>query len=134
MIITKPRGDRDTSASRFNHVSHGLRSRYEVIPGESQEEYDSFKKEINDDLKPCGALENTLVERLVFFLWRLKRAMRAECTLVFANLKLDKDPVDWGRLLGSNLLDQIVRYESHATRQISKILEELRKLRAEKIH
>ncbi len=133
MIICKPRGDRDTSATRFNHVSHGLRSVHEVIPGESREEYDTLKKEIEEDLQPCGALEKSLVERLVFFLWRLKRAMRAECTLVFTNLKLDNDPVDWGRLLGSNLLDQIVRYESHATRQISKILDELRKLRAERI-
>lgn len=127
-------GKRDSSLSRFNGMNHGLRSQFEVIEGESREEYESFKKELYDDVKPDGALQKALVDRIVFFIWRLKRAARAEAALAIANLSFDeREKINWARLLSSSLLDQIIRYENHALRQVSRILEELRKLRAEKI-
>lgn len=127
-------GKRDSSLSRFNGMSHGLRSQFEVIEGESREEYESFKKELYDDVKPDGALQNALVDRLVFFLWRLKRATRAEAALAIANLSFDMhEKINWERLLSGSLLDQVIRYENHATKQAARILEELRKLRAERI-
>lgn len=121
---------RDSDKSRFNNMTHGLRSQFEVIPGESLEEYESFRAEICDDLKPDGALQKSLVDRLVFFLWRLKRAVRAEAALVRANQQFDdRERVDWERLLSCNLLDPILRYETNSLRHISKILDELRKLK-----
>lgn len=121
---------RDSDKSRFNNMTHGLRSQFEVIPGESLEEYESFRSEICDDLKPDGALQKSLVDRLVFFLWRLKRAVRAEAALVRENQQFDdRERVDWKRLLSCNLLDPILRYETNSLRHISKILDELRKLK-----
>ncbi len=126
-------GKRDSSLSRFNGMNHGLRSQFEVIEGESREEYESFKREFYDDVKPNGALQKALVDRLVFFLWRLKRAARAEASLVIANLSFDeREKINWVRLLSSSLMDQVVRYENHALRQVSRILEELRKLKIDK--
>lgn len=123
-------GKRDSSNSRFNGMSHGLRSQFEVVPGESHEEYESFKAEICDDLKPDGALQKSLVDRLVFFLWRLKRAARAETTLLKVNQRIDdRERIDWERLLRSNLLDPILRYEVNSLRHISRILDDLRKLK-----
>lgn len=126
-------GKRDSSISRFNGMSHGLRSQFEVIEGESREEYESFKGELYDDLKPNGSLQKTLVDRVIFFLWRLKRAARAEAALAIANLSYDmNEKINWERLLSGSLLDQVIRYENHAIRQVSKLLEELRKLKINK--
>lgn len=125
---------RDSTESRFNGLTHGLRSQFEVVEGESYEEYESFKAELCDDLKPDGALQKALVDRLVFFLWRLKRAARAEAALAIANLSFDvREKINWVRLLSSSLMDQVVRYENHALRQVSRLLEELRKLKIDKI-
>lgn len=121
---------RDSEKSRFNNMTHGLRSQFEVIPGEDHQEYETFRAEICDDLKPDGALQKSLVDRLVFFLWRLKRAARAETSLVKANLmNYDLDRIDWTSLLRSNLLDPILRYEVNSMRHVSRILEELKKLK-----
>lgn len=126
-------GKRDSSNSRFNGMSHGLRSQFEVIEGESREEYESFKRELCDDVKPDGAIQKALVDRIVFFIWRLKRAARAEAALAIANMSFDeREKINWARLLSSSLLDQIIRYENHALRQVSRILEELRKLKIDK--
>lgn len=124
---------RDSSLSRFNGMNHGLRSQFEVIEGESREEYEAFKRELYDDLKPNGSLQKALVDRVIFFLWRLKRAARAEAALAIANLSYDMhEKINWERLLSGSLLDQIIRYENHALRQVPRILEELRKLKIDK--
>lgn len=121
---------RDSDKSRFNNMTHGLRSQFEVIPGESLEEYESFRSEICDDLKPDGALQKTLVDRLVFFLWRLKRAARAEAEIIKKNQIVDNQiRIDWQRLLGTSLLEPILRYETNSLRHLSRILEELRNLK-----
>lgn len=126
-------GKRDSSISRFNGMSHGLRSQFEVVEGESYEEYEAFKRELYDDLKPNGSLQKALVDRVIFFLWRLKRAARAEAALAIANLSYDMhEKINWERLLSGSLLDQVIRYENHAIRQVSKLLEELRKLKIDK--
>lgn len=120
---------RDSSNSRFNNCTHGLRSQFDVVPGESHEEYESFKTEICDDLKPDGALQKALVDRLIHFLWRLKRAARAETALLKANQMIDnRERIDWEGLLRSNLLDPILRYEVNSLRHISRIFDALKKL------
>lgn len=124
---------RDSSLSRFNGMNHGLRSQFEVVEGECREEYESFKRELYDDVKPDGALQKALVDRMVFFIWRLKRAARAEAALVIENLSFgEREKINWERLLSGSLIDQVVRYENHALRQVSRILEELRKLKIDK--
>lgn len=99
-------GKRDSSISRFNGMRHGLRSQFEVVEGESYEEFECFKGELYDDLKPFGALQIALVDRIIFFLWRLKRAARAEAALAIANLSYDmNEKINWERLLSGSLLD-----------------------------
>lgn len=121
---------RDSTDSRFNGLTHGLRSQFEVIPGENREEYETFRTEICDDIKPYGALQKSLVERLVFFLWRLRRAARAEAEIIKKNQIVDNEiRINWQRLLGTSLLEPILRYETNSLRHISRILDELRNLK-----
>ena len=63
-----------------NAVLHGLLSNSDetLIKGENQDEFDSFRQNLRDDLMPSGQLETLLVERITGFFWKLKRTGRME--------------------------------------------------------
>jgi hypothetical protein len=75
-------GPADTSRTRFNGLAHGLTSKQTVIPGESQEEYDTFAAGLRKDLRPSSAIENVLADRLIAAAWRLQRFTRIESSFL----------------------------------------------------
>ncbi|HYP09490.1 MAG TPA: hypothetical protein VER03_24915 [Bryobacteraceae bacterium] len=81
---THSTGPVDTSRTRFNGLAHGLTSKQTVIPGEDQNEYDTFASSMRKDLSPASATETFLVDRVIAAAWRLKRFTRME-TAFFSN-------------------------------------------------
>ena len=61
-----------------NATKHGILSSKVVLTTESQEEYQMVRQRFIDDLKPQGAVEEVLVDRIVIYYWRLQRALVAE--------------------------------------------------------
>ncbi len=79
---TGPRTAAGKAVSRSNALKYGLLSREVVIRHgrlrESAAEFGTFRTEFDETLRPVGALETLLVERIVTIAWRLRRALRAE--------------------------------------------------------
>ena len=90
----KSTGPRDTQGTRLNGIQHGLTSKQAVIPGESQESYDSFRAGLLADLHPKSATEDMLADRIVAAAWRLQRFQRIETAFFNDRVKafLDDNP------------------------------------------
>jgi len=56
-----------------NALKHGLTARDILLPNESREEYEQFRKRLRLDLGPKSALEEALAEKIIDDLWRLRR-------------------------------------------------------------
>jgi len=61
-----------------NATKHGILSKEVVLPTESREEYQTVRQKFIDDLKPQGAVEQVLVDKIVIYHWRLQRVLVAE--------------------------------------------------------
>lgn len=61
-----------------NALRHGLLSKETLMPYEDQGELEEVRQAMVAELRPEGALEEMLVERIVSNLWRLRRLLRIE--------------------------------------------------------
>ena len=64
---------------RWNATRHGISSPKPVVPGlEKEEDWESHRNGIMENLSPVGHLEVTLAERVALISWRLHRVTRYE--------------------------------------------------------
>ncbi|MHC5163285.1 MAG: hypothetical protein ACYSO4_09275 [Planctomycetota bacterium] len=84
LLSTGPRTSEGKAIASQNAVKHGLRSDSTVIPGETPEEFDQFRRLLLDDLSPVGAMEVFLADRIVAGFWKLRRAGRIETEMIRA--------------------------------------------------
>lgn len=75
---TGPRTEAGKARSRLNAITHGITAKTIVLPGEDADELQTLYHQIHDDLKPVGAFEEQLVERITSGFWRLQRCERVE--------------------------------------------------------
>jgi hypothetical protein len=75
---TGPRTPQGTERSKRNATKHGIFSSVVVLKGESRAEYESFLNGLRESLRPEGALEEFLVEKLASISWRHRRLVVAE--------------------------------------------------------
>jgi hypothetical protein len=73
---TGPKSPEGKAKVAQNAVKHGLLARDAVIRGEDPDQFEAFRAEMIDELKPAGALESMLAGRIVGLSWRLRRAER----------------------------------------------------------
>jgi hypothetical protein len=57
-----------------NAVQHGLTAKESIIYLENQDEFMRYRDSLLNELRPDGAMESVLAERIVSLSWRLKRA------------------------------------------------------------
>src|SRR5262245_17398499 len=74
----KSTGPRDTSSTRFNACTHGLRAEHAVLPGESEEAFQARMEKWMSEWNPEGDRQRFLVERAVIASWRMDRAVAVE--------------------------------------------------------
>ncbi|MBN1393138.1 MAG: hypothetical protein JW947_10095 [Sedimentisphaerales bacterium] len=73
---TGPRTPQGKAVASQNSLKHGLLAERDVIALESQADFDLYRKQILDELKPVSPMESVLADRIVTLSWRLKRAGR----------------------------------------------------------
>src|SRR3990172_5106719 len=72
-----PKTDRGKAVVRLNAVRHAVLSQSPVIPDvETEEDWQTHRTRLFDDLDPHGALEEALVERIALTLWQHQRLVR----------------------------------------------------------
>ena len=73
--------------TRFNALSHGVLSRYLVLPWEDASEYQALLAALVAEHTPSGPTEAHLVEELAGVIWRKQRLRRAEAAAHRSRLK-----------------------------------------------
>jgi hypothetical protein len=142
-----PKTSEGTAVSSKNARKHGLLSVDLVLPDEDAGEYTEFVLELDQELRPQGALEKALVERVVGLLWRLKRAGKLENAILYwEQLPTPEQLADSGdnvqdfltRLSvrdaaytkGADTLAKLSRYESAMQRNLLRMMHELQRIQA----
>ncbi len=73
-----PRSEAGKAVSRRNSTRHGILSTKLLLDDEDEQAFEDLVVELTDTLKPNGALERTMVERIGITLWRQRRLVGAE--------------------------------------------------------
>ena len=73
-----PKSALGKAASAQNARRHGVLSAQLILPSENHDEFDELVDQLQQEFKPEGLLENTLVERIAIALWRQMRLVNAE--------------------------------------------------------
>jgi hypothetical protein len=148
-LSTGPRTEEGKSQSRQNALKHGILAPALLITkglgAEDTTQFEELLGGLRLDLKPVGALEGMLVEKIAVCWWRQQRALRCEAGLVrrqFADFEggpnskkapID-DPADRRPIPGALSLpwgpglDLILRYEISVQRQLAYAVNQLERL------
>lgn len=73
---TGPRTAEGKAVASQNSIRHGLLAENDVISSESEADFNLYRRQLLDELKPDSPMESVLAERIVTLSWRLKRAGR----------------------------------------------------------
>jgi hypothetical protein len=90
---TGPRTKQGKRRASLNSTKHGVFSKVVVLEGESRVEYERLLAGLRETLRPVGALEELLVEKLATLVWRQRRLLIAEGAEIRKNtqfLELDQ--------------------------------------------
>jgi hypothetical protein len=92
---------------------HGLRASTPVLPGENPSDLVELTGKVAAEVKPQGAVEEFISERIAMGMWRLLRAERAELGVLAGRLL----EVEKGRALWQQSRCEVDAFEDLMTRQ-----------------
>lgn len=121
---TGPRSPEGKERSKYNAVKHGIFSKVVVLEDEPRVAFDALLNGLLDDLRPQGALEEILVEKLATLMWRHRR-------LIVAHAAKSKsiEVLDGGGAGERWEIDHLLRYEAALERAFDRALSQLERLR-----
>jgi hypothetical protein len=126
-LSTGPKTPEGKLASSRNAVRHGFTSMRLTVAPEDLADFNTLKAELLTDVRPEGALEESLFERLLLAHWNLRRVTRYESEL------LDQtNPFAPGDPDAAHAFDRLGRYRRDLERSAKLALAELRKLQTER--
>jgi hypothetical protein len=121
---TGPRTSEGKNRSSQNASKHGLTAREVVIAPGEQSEFDHLLANYQADVKPQGAIQQTLFNQLVAAAWNLHRIGRMEAELCagasYKDLLANHDL--------QNQLDRLARHHTRIERVFHRSLKELKVL------
>jgi hypothetical protein len=121
---TGPRTSEGKIRASHNASKHGLTARDLVIAPGEQEEFDDLLAAYQADVKPQGAIQQTLFHQLVAAAWNLRRIGRMEAELCagasYKDLLANDDL--------QNQLDRLARHHIRIERVFHRCLKELKAL------
>lgn len=128
---TGPKSLEGKNLSSQNAMKHGLLSKTLVVKGEAPASYKRFHEAIFADLQPIGAMETLLVEKIVNYAWRLRRATQAEALFMQDGLTSTWNAKTLDSFFANNeakKLQNISRYETTIEKHFYRSLKELREV------
>jgi hypothetical protein len=111
---TGPRTSEGKSRSSQNASKHGLTAREVIIAPGEQEIFDNLLADLEADVKPQGAIQQTLFNELAATAWNLRRVRLLE-----AEPRNQDNP---------NELDRLARHHTRIERSFHRCLKELKAL------
>lgn len=128
---TGPSTSEGKAIASKNATTHGLLSKELLIEGEKPSTFEAFYSLMMLSLKPEGAIESLLAEKVIYNAWGLKRVNLAESEFFAREIRKSS----WGsnkkmdeafETHPCRKLHNITRYETAIERQFYKALAELR--------
>jgi len=80
--------------SSQNALKHGLTAQFDVLPGESQDDFDALLDSHLSHYQPVGFLERELVRTLAITRWRLRRIPTLEFNVFDNETILSEEDID----------------------------------------
>jgi hypothetical protein len=117
---TGPKTPEGKAVSCLNRFKHGCTGAFNVLPWESQDEFDMLVGSLRDEHKPCGVTEMILVDKMAQALWLSKRAQMLQHVTFNHEIPVCDDPKQ---------LALYLRYQTTNERAFHKCLNDLLKLR-----
>ncbi|MFC1934331.1 hypothetical protein ACFLXX_04240 [Chloroflexota bacterium] len=131
--------EKGKSISRFNAVKHGIFTNVIIADMEESDVLNQLRGRVFDEFKPKGVIEETLVDRIVVCIWRLRRCAIADKAVteqeyqeakynIFADSEEERefDSKTW--VLTHGPTELLLRYETTIERQLYRVMRELRDL------
>ena len=130
-LSTGPTTPEGKSTSSSNSLKHGIYSTAILLPHEDPAAYQSMCDEFVTDLRPVGALERTLVQRLIDCQWRMNRLDAIEAG--FYEEYPNDDPTEtFTRNVASGYLVELSRQWSRQERTFRRAMVDLLALQTER--
>lgn len=79
---TGPKTAAGKAAVAGNAISHGILSRRLILEDESHDDFQALQDDLRQALRPMGALELVLVEKVAVAIWKQKRLVAAEAAMI----------------------------------------------------
>ena len=127
-LSTGPRTDEGKARSSQNARTHGLTSAQLVIAAEDRQEFDELHAQLQSDVAPQGAIQQTLFDELAAAAWNLRRIRRMEAELT-ASAQTYRDILDDPDLTAK--LDRLARHHTRIERSFHRSLRELKSLQTD---
>jgi len=127
-LSTGPRTADGKARSSQNARKHGLTATHLVIAADDRDEFDEFLAELEADIRPQGALQQTLFEQIVASAWNLRRIPRMEAELT-ASAQTYCDILNNPELTAK--LDRLARHKTTNERSFHRSLRELKSLQTD---
>jgi hypothetical protein len=127
-LSTGPRTDEGKARSSQNARQHGLTASLLVIAAEDREEFDDLHVQLLSDIRPQGAIQQTLFDELVAAAWNLRRIRRMEAELT-ASARTCRDILDDPELTAK--LYRLARHHTRNERSFHRSLRELKSLQTD---
>jgi hypothetical protein len=136
-----PKTAQGKAVVRWNATRHGISSPKPVVPGlEKQEDWESHRDGIMENLSPIGHLEITLAERIALLCWRLHRVTRYETqSIAVSQEQVEEDIHRMARLLRSlhenpytSTHPEDIRFEAKHYKQVHSVLRRFPSLEPDK--
>lgn len=133
---TGPRTAEGRSAAAQNARKHGILSREVLLPDESRDDLEFFRRRLWRALAPAGELEALLTDRVVSSAWRLRRVLRVESeTFECGSRGWKGEMVGLGSAfislsVNGDAFSKLSRYEAGIERGLYRALHELQRLQA----
>jgi hypothetical protein len=123
-LATGPKTPEGKSRSSQNAVTHGLRATKidNAVSPELRAEYERLRKQYLDEYKPTGAIENTLLDMVIFAAWQLYKIREME-------LWTD---IDLGSLGSFGRSEKLARYRGSHERLLFRSLNQLKQIQQER--
>jgi len=130
---TGPKSKNGQAVTCQNATQHGLFSSRLLLEGEDPAEFQRLLADLQATLRPVGAVELGLVERIAVTMWRQRRLVRAET----ATLHLARQPPKIADGISSELAlgfgselkeDDLAPYDAEQAKWCEKVLEEIKAL------
>src|SRR5210317_2610910 len=108
---TGPKSEAGKLQTAGNAVEHGILSQRLILPGEDQQDFIQLQDDLRLSLRPVGALELILVEKIAAVIWKQKRLTAANSASIQLATRTESQDV---RRLVIGGLGKVVSHEDLA--------------------